>query len=108
MYFAVRCVAGPSSSSNGGAAFPAVPTPVSSSGGSSASGSNTLDETMDDRCAHVDSDMAIDGKLDEEFICSICTFVMREPHLVVKCGHHFCKSCLNKYRATYVDLPLPR
>ena len=29
--------------------------------------------------------------------CSICTRVLRNPHLAVCCGQHFCESCLNKW-----------
>ena len=31
--------------------------------------------------------------------CQICTKVLRDPHLAVCCGQHFCKSCLNKWFA---------
>ena len=29
--------------------------------------------------------------------CQICTKVLRDPHLAVCCGQHFCESCLNKW-----------
>ena len=29
--------------------------------------------------------------------CHICTKVLRDPHLAVCCGQHFCESCLNKW-----------
>ena len=29
--------------------------------------------------------------------CNICTKVLRDPHLAVCCGQHFCESCLNKW-----------
>ena len=32
----------------------------------------------------------------ERFMCiNICTKVLREPHLTVCCGQHFCGSCLD-------------
>ena len=36
------------------------------------------------------------GEVADRFICQICTKVLREPHLAVCCGQHFCESCLNK------------
>ena len=38
-------------------------------------------------------------KVPDRFICQICTKVLRDPHLAVCCGQHFCKSCLNKWFA---------
>ena len=29
--------------------------------------------------------------------CNICTKVLRDPHLAVCCGQHFCESCLNQW-----------
>ena len=29
--------------------------------------------------------------------CNVCTKVLRDPHLAVCCGQHFCESCLNKW-----------
>ena len=45
------------------------------------------------------------GGHDHEFVCQvadrlncqICTKVLREPHLAVCCGQHFCESCLNEW-----------
>ena len=37
------------------------------------------------------------GEVADRFICQICTKVLREPHLAVCCGQHFCESCLNKW-----------
>ena len=31
--------------------------------------------------------------------CNICSKVLRDPHLAVCCGQHFCESCLNKWFA---------
>ena len=36
-------------------------------------------------------------KVADRFICQICTKVLREPHLAVCCGQHFCESCLNEW-----------
>ena len=33
----------------------------------------------------------------DRFICQICVKVIREPHLAVCCGQHFCESCLNRW-----------
>ena len=35
----------------------------------------------------------------DRFTCQICTGVLRDPHLTVCCGQHFCESCLNKWLA---------
>jgi TNF receptor-associated factor 4 len=37
------------------------------------------------------------GAVSDRFNCSICTKVLRDPHLAVCCGQHFCESCLNKW-----------
>ena len=29
--------------------------------------------------------------------CNICTKVLRDPHLAVCCGQHYCESCLKKW-----------
>ena len=36
----------------------------------------------------------------DRLICSICTQVLREPHLVVCCGQKYCQSCLQKWLKT--------
>ena len=36
----------------------------------------------------------------DDFICSICTKVLREPHLTVCCGQHYCSSCLKHWEKT--------
>ena len=33
----------------------------------------------------------------EKFQCSICTKVLRDPHLTGCCGQHYCESCLNHW-----------
>ena len=42
-----------------------------------------------------DSDFVSD--VPGRFICQICAKVLREPHLAVCCGQHFCESCLNQW-----------
>ena len=42
-------------------------------------------------------DCAFVDKVPDRFICQICTKVLRDPHLAVCCGQHFCESCLNKW-----------
>ena len=37
------------------------------------------------------------GKIHDRFFCSICTKVMRNPHLVVCCGQKYCGSCLDHW-----------
>ena len=37
------------------------------------------------------------GEVADRYNCQICTKVIREPHLAVCCGQHFCESCLNKW-----------
>ena len=36
------------------------------------------------------------GEVADRYNCQICTKVIREPHLAVCCGQHFCESCLSK------------
>ena len=42
-------------------------------------------------------DHKLAGKVPERFVCNICTKVLREPHLTVCCGQHFCESCLENW-----------
>ena len=36
----------------------------------------------------------------DDFICSVCTKVLREPHLTACCGQHYCSSCLGHWSKT--------
>ena len=36
-------------------------------------------------------------RVPDKFYCSICTKVLRDPHLTECCGQHFCKSCLKHW-----------
>ncbi len=37
------------------------------------------------------------GEVPEQFICNICTKVLRDPHLTGCCGQHYCESCLTHW-----------
>lgn len=41
----------------------------------------------------------------DEFMCSICHKVLREPHLTECCGQHFCRSCLYHWSRRNVTCP---
>ena len=41
----------------------------------------------------------------ERFNCQICAKVLREPHLAVCCGQHFCESCLNRWFQQHHSCP---
>ena len=34
---------------------------------------------------------------DQEYLCSICHGVLRDPHATECCGQHFCEKCLNEW-----------
>ena len=48
---------------------------------------------------HGGHDFDFVGEVADRYNCQICTKVIREPHLAVCCGQHFCESCLNKWFA---------
>ncbi len=35
-------------------------------------------------------------RLPDEYTCSVCLDVLREPHLTTCCGRHFCKRCIER------------
>ena len=37
------------------------------------------------------------GAVSDRLNCNICTKVLRDPHLAVCCGQHYCESCLHKW-----------
>ena len=45
------------------------------------------------------------GEAVNEFMCSICHKVLREPHLTECCGKHFCSSCLEHWSRRNVTCP---
>ena len=44
--------------------------------------------------------------LKDEYVCSVCLELLREPHLTSCCGQHFCKSCLENVLARGMRCPL--
>ena len=44
--------------------------------------------------------------VDEDYNCSVCLSVLREPHLTICCGHHYCKACMEKLLAKALPCPL--
>ena len=37
------------------------------------------------------------GPVSDRLNCNVCTKVLRDPHLAVCCGQHFCESCLSQW-----------
>ena len=33
----------------------------------------------------------------EEFVCGICSKILRDPHLTLCCGQHYCETCLEHW-----------
>ena len=42
-------------------------------------------------------DFTFTKPIPEKLHCNICTKVLRDPHLTVCCGQHFCESCLKHW-----------
>ncbi|KAK3739692.1 hypothetical protein QZH41_000738 [Actinostola sp. cb2023] len=42
-------------------------------------------------------------KVPDEYICTICHLTMRKP-VQTKCGHRFCKACLEESNKSYKSL----
>ena len=40
--------------------------------------------------------------IDEDLQCSICYVALREP-VLTRCGHRFCKECLERHVVRYVE-----
>ena len=57
---------------------------------------NNLKE-MAEKLAYGGHDCEFVEKVSDRFNCQICTKVLRDPHLAVCCGQHFCESCLKKW-----------
>ena len=39
------------------------------------------------------------GEIPEKYVCSICSKVLRNPHLTACCGQHYCETCLQQWCA---------
>lgn len=37
-----------------------------------------------------------EDEVDHAFLCPVCQMVLREPRLVVQCGHHYCRECIGQ------------
>ncbi|KAK3735480.1 hypothetical protein QZH41_020535 [Actinostola sp. cb2023] len=46
-------------------------------------------------------------KVPDEYICTICHLTMRKP-VQTKCGHRFCKACLDEYNKRNDECPVDR
>ena len=44
----------------------------------------------------IDTALSID-KLDDEFVCSICTDILVNPVEIKSCQHIFCESCIREW-----------
>ena len=52
-----------------------------------------------------DDDYEYLDDLPEEYQCSICLSLLKDPHLTTCCGHHFCKECI--IRVAQANQPCP-
>ena len=43
----------------------------------------------------------------QKFICSICTQLVKDPHLTACCGHEFCEGCLKEWEKKSVTRSCP-
>ncbi|XP_065181008.1 TNF receptor-associated factor 4-like [Sycon ciliatum] len=55
-----------------------------------------------------DPDAFVQTPVDEQFICPVCRMVVRNPMLVVSCGHHFCHPCITLALKSNEICPLDR
>ena len=53
-----------------------------------------------DQATHGGYDYKVVGTTESDYICSICTKVLRDAHLSPCCGQHFCASCLTHWLGT--------
>ena len=53
-----------------------------------------------DQPAYGGYDYIFVGAIPSKYTCSICTRVLRDAHLTVCCGQHFCDSCLTHWLGT--------
>ena len=48
----------------------------------------------------MDLDFDFVDLVEDRLICTICTMVMKDPHLVVCCGKKYCASCPDRWIKT--------
>ena len=60
---------------------------------------------------HGGFDMDLVGEEEtEEFVCGICSKILRDPHLTICCGQHYCETCLKhwvKKQASFLQKNCP-
>ena len=61
---------------------------------------DTMSLPGSDQVTHGGYDYKIVGTTESDYICSICTKVLRDAHLTACCGQHFCASCLTHWLGT--------
>ena len=61
---------------------------------------DTMSLPDSDQVTHGGYDYKIVGTTESDYICSICTKVLRDAHLTGCCGQHFCASCLTHWLGT--------
>ena len=61
---------------------------------------DTMSLPDSDQATHGGYDYKIVGTTESNYICSICTKVLRDAHLTGCCGQHFCASCLTRWMST--------
>ena len=55
-------------------------------------------ENHEDQFGGYEQDFVAETDIPERYLCNtICTKVLRDPHLTSCCGQHFCESCLNNW-----------
>lgn len=57
-------------------------------------------EPVDEKCTFV-------KKIPDEFICLICSRLLRDPHVTECCGQHYCQHCLEKWLQGNPKKPCP-
>ena len=45
-----------------------------------------------------DPTLFVEQPIDKNYLCSICSFVFREPIIVCKNGHTYCRSCIHSWK----------
>ncbi len=44
-----------------------------------------------------DLDLVEGGDADDDAICDVCSKILRDPHLTLCCGKHYCATCLEQW-----------